>query len=88
MHKQIVVSIADLRYICIKCPHCHTKVILDMKEKSSFAKKQGIFAPKRCPGCETNYDSAIQPNVDQLQRAYESLLEIVDNISFHSEPAE
>lgn len=86
MHKELVTSIADLRYVCIECPHCRTKVILDMREKSSFAEKQGIFAPKSCPGCHSPYDSAIQPNVDNLQRAYQSLLELADRISFRSEP--
>lgn len=85
MHKELVISIADLRYVCILCPHCQTKVVLDMKEKAPFAAKHGIFAPKKCPGCYAEYDSAIQPNVDDLQRAYQSLIEIADRISFRGE---
>jgi len=84
VRKEVVISIADLRYVCIECPQCQTKVILDMEQKAAFAEKHGIFAPKECPGCHSAYDSAIQPNIDQLQRAYQSLLEIADRITFCS----
>jgi hypothetical protein len=43
---------------------------------------------EECPGCRTAYDSAVQPNMDQLQRVYRSLLEIGDRISFHGEDVE
>jgi hypothetical protein len=85
VHTIHLISIADIRYVVIECPHCRTRVTLDLKERSSFAEKHGIFAPKECPGCRTAYDSAIQPNLDQLQRAYQSLLEIADRIRFHGE---
>jgi phage terminase large subunit GpA-like protein len=86
MHKELVISISDLRYVSISCPHCGTKVILDMQEKSAFMRKHGIFAPKKCPGCEQPYETAVQPNVDNLQRAYQSLLDISDRIGFRGEP--
>ena len=86
MQKELAVSISDLRYVCIECPSCRTKVVLDMREKSGFAKKHTIFTPKRCLGCETPYDTAIQPNIDGFQRAYQALLPIADRISFGGEP--
>jgi DNA-directed RNA polymerase subunit RPC12/RpoP len=46
VHKELAISISDLRYVCIECPACRTKVILDMREKSEFAQKHSIFAPK------------------------------------------
>ncbi|MGH7487071.1 MAG: hypothetical protein ACRD9L_21655 [Bryobacteraceae bacterium] len=88
MRKQILISIADLRYVSIECPQCRAQVVLDMKERSAFAEKHGLFAPPECPACHTPYDSAIQPNVDNLQRAYQSLLKIADRIRFHGEPEE
>ena len=86
MYQETVISMADLRYVGIECPHCRTRVILDMKETAALAVEHGIFAPRICPGCRTPYDSAIQPNIDNLQRAYQSLLEIADSISFRGEP--
>lgn len=86
MHKEVVISIADLRYVSIECPVCKTRVVLDMKQKAPFAEKHGFFAPKKCPGCQSSYDSAIQPNVDSLQEAYQSLMQIADRISFRGEP--
>lgn len=86
MHKELVVSIADLRYVCIECPHCRTKVVLDMKEPSEVSKKYNFFTPKECPGCRTAYDTAIQPSIDSLQRSYTSLMQIADRISFRGNP--
>ena len=30
MRKQLITSLADLRFVCLECPQCHTKVTLDM----------------------------------------------------------
>jgi|ERR1039458_9188531 hypothetical protein len=86
VHKELVISISDLRYVSIECPVCRARVVLDMKERSEFAQKHGIFAPKACPGCQTAYDMAIQPQIDAFQRAYETLLPIADRIRFQGEP--
>jgi hypothetical protein len=85
MHKELVVSLADLRYVSISCPQCRTKVILDMKEPSERVNKQGIFAPKSCPGCLNSYDTAIQPSVDAFQRVYAALSAIAERVSFRGE---
>ena len=82
LHKQFVVSLADLRYVSISCPRCKTRVVLDMEEPSEFSRKHGNFAPKECPGCRDDYDTAIRPAVDGFQRAYQSVLEIADRITF------
>lgn len=83
MYKEIVVSLADLRYLSIECPICHTKVTLDMKDKSELAKKYAFFTPIECPGCQTKYDTAIPQTIDSFQKSYASLLEIAERISFH-----
>lgn len=82
MQKEIVVSLADLRYVSIECPTCHTKVILDMKGKSELWEKHHFFTPKACPGCASGYDTAIPTAVDALRKSYEMLLPIADRISF------
>lgn len=86
MYKELAISISDLRYVCIECPACRTKVVLDMKEKCGFAQKYGIFTPKKCPGCDAPYDTAIQPNIHAFHHAYQILLPIADRISFRGEP--
>lgn len=88
MRKEVIISIEDLRHICIECPHCHAKVILDMQQSVPVARAHGMFAPANCPGCEASYDSAIKPNVDQLQRIYAALSAIADRISFRAEATE
>ena len=79
---ETIVSLSDLRFVEIHCSHCTTKVTLDMEKPSDFSKKEGVFAPKECPGCRESYDTAIKPAVDAFQRAYQSLLEIPDSITF------
>jgi len=86
MHKELVVSLADLRYVSISCQNCRTVVTLDMKTPSEFAQKNdGAFAPKQCPGCRQDYDTAIRPSVESFQRSYHSLMEIAGRISFRGE---
>jgi hypothetical protein len=86
MHKQLVVSLADLRFVSIECPLCKTVVTLDMKEPHELAQKyDNAFCPKDCPGCRKQYDSAIRPNVDSFQKSYQALGEIADRISFRGE---
>lgn len=88
MRKQYVISLDDLRHVSIECPRCRARVTLDMKERPELPGKQPMFAPKICPGCHEPYDSAIQPNVDALQRAYQSLAAIADRIRFVGEAAD
>ncbi len=85
MRTEAVISISDLRYVCIECPQCRTKVILDMTERTEFGKRHDFFAPNKCPACQAPYDTAIQPGVDQLQKAYEALAPIAGRVSFRSE---
>jgi len=78
---ETIVSLSDLRYVEIHC-WCGTKVTLDMEDPPEFGKKHGVFAPQQCPGCRTDYDSAIKPAVDSFQRAYSSLIQLRESITF------
>lgn len=83
MHKQIVVSLYDLRFVSVECPHCKTVVTLDMQEPQGLARDYAnAFCPKECPGCQKDYDTAIRPSVDSFQKAYKALVGISDRISF------
>ena len=88
MHKESVISINDLRYVCIQCPHCKARVTLDMQQKTELLARHGFFAPKQCPGCQTDYDTAIQAGVDQLQKAYQALAAVADRITFRAESSD
>ncbi|HEX4160718.1 MAG TPA: hypothetical protein VHY79_19780 [Rhizomicrobium sp.] len=85
MHKEIVISIPDIRYVAIECPHCRTKVILDMQEQVGLAQQYESFAPRKCPGCEAIYDSAIQPSLQKLRDAWRLLMKISDSVTFRSD---
>ena len=82
MQKQFVVLLADLRFVSIECPTCKTLVTMDMKEPHEFTKKYDAFTPKDCPACRHQYDSAVRPGVDALQRAYAGLAAIAEHVSF------
>ncbi len=87
MKKQLIIALADLRYVSIECHTCKTVVTLDMKEPlSADTEKSGLFGPVTCPGCGQGYDSAIQPNVELFRKSYRSLLPIADRITFRGEP--
>ena len=79
---ETIVFLSDLRFVEIHCSHCTTKVTLDTKEPSEFSIKHSVFAPKECPGCRKDYDTAVRPAVDNFQQAYRSLLEIPKSITF------
>lgn len=85
MQKQLVASLADLRFVSIECPTCRTLVTMDMKEPHEFTAKYDAFTPKDCPACRHQYDSAVRPGVDALQRAYTALIAIADRVSFRME---
>jgi hypothetical protein len=73
MHKQIVLSLADIHHVSVGCPHCATKVLLDLRKKSEHAEKYGTLLTNQCPGCRKSYDSALGQAVTALQQAYDSL---------------
>ncbi len=82
MHKQFVVSLADLRFVSVECPTCKTVVTMDMKEPHELKVKHDAFTPKDCSACRHQYDSAIRPGVDAFQRAYAALVGIADRVTF------
>ena len=88
MQTDFIVSLDDMRYVEIHCLNCTTKVTLDMEKPSDFSQKQNTFAPKECPGCRKDYDSAVKPAVDAFQRAYHSLLAIPKSVTFRGMPSQ
>jgi phage terminase large subunit GpA-like protein len=69
MRKETVISVGDLRHICITCPHCQTRFILDMDAPYLGTNDRPNFAPSGCPGCRQLYDSTVG-NLNALHRVY------------------
>ena len=72
MREQFVISLSDLRFVCIECPHCHTKVTLDM-ERDFVWGKVPVFCPSQCPACREAFDSSLHPAVDEFHKAYRAI---------------
>lgn len=83
MHRQLVVSLADLRYITVECKNCSSSVTLDMNKVSDHQRQHG-FTPLVCPACRRDYDSALK-NINQLREAYDSLLGVADRITLRGD---
>jgi hypothetical protein len=83
MHEETVVALSDLQFVCIECPHCKTRVILDMDRQ--FEHSGGMFfAPDTCPGCRKPFDSAVPGNLNTLQRAFLAVPKALRSaITFH-----
>jgi hypothetical protein len=83
MHEETVVSLNDLQFVCIECPDCRTRVILDMEQQFVVAGRT-VFSPEVCPGCRKAFDSAIPGNLDTLQRVYSAIPRALRSaITFH-----
>jgi hypothetical protein len=87
MRKEAVFSIQELRHVSITCPHCGTKVILDMARYEPRASRDYVgFAPRSCPAlsCKKPYDSAIVA-LDTLQEVYALLAKLEGVVWFHAD---
>jgi len=87
MHEEFVISLKDLRFVSIKCPHCQTVVTLDMERKTEVSSNRDrFFTPNTCPGCAKDFDSALPVNVNALHDAYRSVPEwLRESITFRTE---
>lgn len=83
MHRQLVVSLADLRYISLQCKNCDSSITLDMTKVSDHQRQHG-FTPAVCPACRQNYDTATR-SINQLRDAYDSLLRVADQVTLRGD---
>ena len=83
MHKQLVVSLLDLRYVSVGCSNCGSSITLDMTRESDHQKRFG-FTPVACSVCQRNYDTAVK-NIDHFRSAYDSLLCVADRITLRGD---
>lgn len=87
MVKQMLLSIQELRYVCITCPHCETQITLDMmafnrpSSESERVARRKLFTPRTCPACQNNFDTAVH-SLDAFQAAYEELTKLKGVVGF------
>ena len=84
MHKQIVISLSDMRYISIGCPTCNSVLTLDMSQKVDPDSRYHTFLPTSCGVCQTQYDTALV-NINGLHGIYQSLGKVADRITSRGE---
>jgi hypothetical protein len=82
MKSDVLILLEDIRFVEIHCQHCGTFVTMDMQEEKSFSNRPGAFAPKTCPGCQKDYDSAVKAGVDGFKSAYQTLLNFPSSVTF------
>jgi hypothetical protein len=86
MLQEMIVFVEDLRFVRIRCAHCNTTLVLDLKGAFAPTKARGSFVPKHCPMCGEPYDGAVQPCVESLHGIYQELLKLEKGITFTGEP--
>jgi hypothetical protein len=77
MHTEFIISLNDLRFVSIECPHCGTRVTLDMSREDFSVGGRNVFGPEACAGCRKAFDSTVARSVDALHRVYKDLPEAV-----------
>jgi hypothetical protein len=72
MYKERVISLSDLRWVCITCEKCKTSITLDMtREREPRAPN----LPTHCQICDTAFDSAVS-NLNGLKAAFKELFKL------------
>jgi uncharacterized protein (UPF0212 family) len=87
MHDQIVISIRDLRLVTIGCPHCNTKVTLDL-DMEFQPPRSPFLALTECPRCGSPFDSAIPGAIQGLYKIYTALAKLRNAVTFTRNAAE
>lgn len=85
MTNEIVVLIADLRYMTLDCT-CGTSLTLDMTKVATtgegFVAQDGI-TPAQCPFCKAAYD--VSPDaINGFRNFYRSRINTKTNVSFRA----
>jgi DNA-directed RNA polymerase subunit RPC12/RpoP len=82
MHEQTVVSIKDLRFATLRCPHCRTRVTLDLALSLGYQGRSASLAPDQCPRCGSALHSNVAPGLEHLQKAYALLAKLGNSVTF------
>lgn len=81
MTRELAFAIGDLRRVFVECSTCGTSVCLDLGNFRTGVGDRMIFAPRSCPSCKRNFDTALE-SLNALQEAYSHLVKLGDRIQF------
>ena len=86
MHAEFFISLSDLRFVSIRCPHCGTRITLDMAQDDFSVGGRYIFGPESCAGCRKPFDSTVAQNINALHAVYKGLPQAVAECITFSSP--
>ena len=88
MYKERVISLLDLRWLCITCEKCGTSITLDMARELDPRRPNLLL---ECQVCDAPFDSAVS-GLNGLRKAFKNLFGLAQNkpevISFIAEDAD
>ena len=92
MANQKTFTTEEWRHVVILCPHCATRVTLDMAEfvpriPPRSDEKRKAFTPAHCPACGNGYDTALS-ELNEFQHAYLALAKLKGVVAFLVETPE
>lgn len=88
MHKELVISVADLRYVCIRCQTWRTTVTLDRQEPPKFRENHTPLLQSTVPVAERNMTLLQGRGIDDLHRVFKLLSRVKNRISFRGKAEE
>jgi len=75
MQKEVVVSMSDLRYLCVQCGGCKTKIIIDLEGTETSL--------PHCAVCRAEFDPiSVGNNVTAMRTAYKQQKSTKHKFSF------
>jgi hypothetical protein len=83
LHRQLVLSMNDMRYVSVECANCGSSLTLDMTSESEHQNRFG-FTPAVCSVCQKPHDTSIQ-HLNAFRHAYRLLLPVAGRITFRGE---
>jgi hypothetical protein len=84
IRKELIISLDDIQFIRISCPHCNTTISLDIKSEFEPSPQRPYFAPDACSVCHKPFDTAIH-NIAKFQQAYHALRAVKETLSFNGQ---
>lgn len=90
MRIENVCSLADLKFVSVRCQHCKTTVTLDLRKLPKMTQRRpdsedDSLITEDCPACRKPYDSAIGKGLGQMHRAFETLAPVTRDIEFRGD---
>lgn len=75
MHQEQTLTVADLRFLSLKCENCGTETVVDLETtyRPDPEDRTGV-APAKCPTCEQRFDPDARRAANSLLVIYTTLV--------------